>query len=366
MNRVTAILITAMVLLGTISFVIMPRSDFSENENRALQEFPKATIENITDGSFTSELTSYLSDHFPFRDKFVGIKTEFEEACLLKKKINNIYICRDNYFIEDYNKPENTKRLINTFNKFAENTNIKPDLMLIPTAVEIYDNKLPEFSSPYSQLDEIQKIYKSVNTNNIDVYGDLINERDNEQLFYRLDHHWTTDGAYVGYAAYCRAKGIIPIDKSEFDIKTVSEDFKGTIYSKLNDYSLKGDSIKAYYTNQDISVLYDNSKSNSLYSEKYLKTKDKYSYFLDNIHSYIEITNNAAVNDNELVVAKDSYANSLIPFLVNHYRKVYVFDPRSYKGSISKFANEHKNVKDILVLYNMNTIDKDTGVNVIY
>lgn len=366
MNKITAILITAMVLLGTISFIAMPKSDFSENENRVLQEFPKISIKNITDGSFTSELTDYLSDHFPYRDKFVGIKTEFEKESLLKKKINNIYICKDDYYIENYDKPENTDRLINTFNKFVKNTNIKPDLMFVPTAVTIYSDKLPKYASPYSQLDEIDKIYSGVNTNNIDVYTDLMSEKDNEPLFYKLDHHWTTDGAYIGYAVYCRAKGITPLDKSEFDIKTVTEDFKGTVYSKLNDYSVKSDSIKVYNKKLNLTVMYDNTESSSLYSEKYLATKDKYSYFLDNIHSYIEITNNDIDTEKELVVAKDSYANSMIPFLVNHYKKIYVFDPRSYKGSISEFCNEHKNVEDILVLYNMNTIDGDTGVNVIY
>ena len=89
-------------------------------------------------------------------------------------------------------------------------------------------------------------------------------------------------------------------------------------------------------------------------------------HFFDNLHSYIEITNNNIDTDRELVIAKDSYANSFIPFLVNHYKKIYVFDPRSYKGAISDFVNEHNNVKDVLMLYNMNTIDKDTGINAIY
>ncbi len=238
--------------------------------------------------------------------------------------------------------------------------------MLVPTAVTIYEDKLPKFASPYSQTDVINYIYENTSTDNIDVKSPLMEEKDNESLFYRLDHHWTTDGAYIGYKAYCESKGITPVDKSEFNIKTVTEDFKGTIYSKLNDYSVKSDSIKVYDNNLDVSVLYDNEKSSSLYSEKYLDTKDKYSYFLDNIHSFIEITNNNINTDRELVVAKDSYANSMIPFLVNHYKKIYVFDPRSYKESISEFCSSHKNVKDILILYNMNTIDNDTGVNIIY
>lgn len=365
MNRFIAILSSALILCGMISFIIIPKSDFSENENRVLQKFPQLSVDNVLEGKFMTDLSTYLSDHFPVRDNFVELKTGFEKNILNKKFINNIYIC-DNALIENYNKPVNTDRIINTFNKFTSNTHIRPDLMLVPTAITVYSDKLPDYAKPYSQMETIQTIYDGTDTNNINVYDTLMEQKDNEQLFYRLDHHWTTDGAYIAYTVYCNEKGITPLDKSEFNIKTVSEDFKGTVYSKLNDNSVESDSIKVYDRNIDLDVIYDNNKSDSLYSEKYIDTKDKYSYFLDNIHSYIEITNNDIDTDKELIVAKDSYANCLVPFLVNHYKKVYVFDPRSYKGSISEFSKEHKNVSDILILYNINTIDNDTGVNVIY
>lgn len=366
MKNISVIITTIMVLIGMITFIIIPKSDFSEGENRVLQSFPDVNIKNITEGKFTKELSEYLSDHFPIRNSFINIKTSFEKNILKKKLINNIYVCDDGYFIENYKKPENTDRIINTFNKFAENTNVKPDLILVPTAITIYDDKLPEFAYPYSQLNEIDKIYSNTNTNNIDIYDILNSEKGKKELFYRLDHHWTTDGAYLGYKAFCDAKGINPLPESEFNIETVSDDFKGTIYSKLNDFSLNGDVIKSYNKDLNLTITYDDKKSDSLYAPEYLVEKDKYSYFLNNINTLIEITNNDVDTDKELVIAKDSYANCMIPFLVNHYKKIYVFDPRSYKGSISEFANSHKNVSDILILYNMNTIDNDTGVNVIY
>jgi hypothetical protein len=94
----------------------------------------------------------------------------------------------------------------------------------------------------------------------------------------------------------------------------------------------------------------------------YLKTKDKYSVFLDNNHPLIVVTNNEIDTDTELVVIKDSYANSIIPFLINHYKKIHIIDPRFYKLSIVDYVKENDNIKDMLILYNMNTVDEDNGI----
>ena len=79
----------------------------------------------------------------------------------------------------------------------------------------------------------------------------------------------------------------------------------------------------------------------------------------------VTITNDA-VSDGAIAVVKDSYANCFVPFLLNHYHTVYVFDTRYYKGGPSKFINEHPDITDVLVLYNMNTIDNDNGIGGIY
>ncbi len=63
---------------------------------------------------------------------------------------------------------------------------------------------------------------------------------------------------------------------------------------------------------------------------------------------------------------KDSFANCFVPFLAEHYKKIYVVDTRYYKDAISEFINQNKKIKDVLVLYNMNTIDSDLGVGGIY
>ena len=364
MNKYVSSIITGIILLFFMSLLVLPKDSFSHIENRKLQEWPELKADNILDGGYSRDITAYINDHFPFRDKFITVKTNFEKNVLRSKLINNVYICKDDFYIENYKAAANSKRIINTLNNFVSNTNVDVDLIIVPTASTIYNDKLPRFAQLPSQLDDIYNIYDNVLCKSIDVYSVLMQNRDKENLFYKLDHHWTTEGAYYAYLEFCKVKGFEPISMDKTNLDIVTTDFRGTIYSKLNDTMLQGEEIKIYKPDLELNILYDGEESDSLYNFDYLENKDKYSLFLNNIKSFVEIS--SSINaDRSIAIAKDSYANCFIPFLVNHYNKIYVFDTRSYKGAISDFVKAN-NIDDVLVLYNMNTLDNDTGINVIY
>ena len=137
----------------------------------------------------------------------------------------------------------------------------------------------------------------------------------------------------------------------------------------MNDYTHMKDAITVYTNPEDrLRVTYEDTGevSDSLYNFDYLQEKDKYSLFLNNIHPLVEIENETAPSDDVLMLIKDSYANSMVPFLTHHYKKIYVFDTRYYKDGPSSFLEEHGEVTDVLILYNMNTLDGDTGIRGIY
>ena len=299
----------------------------------------------------------------------MGLKAETEIA-LGKREIGGVYIAKDGYLIEDYAAPENTDKIVGQFEKFEKSINsAEVSLMLVPTAVTVYEEKLPALAPVRSQLETRDEIYGRLAFSTIDCYDALMEAKEENELYYRTDHHWTGYGAYAAYTAYCEAKKITPLPLSQFEITEVSTDFKGTVYSKLNDAKIKSDTITVFENPENrLTVYYEDKKetTDSLYNFEYLDKKDKYSMFLNNIHPFIEITNETADSDKELAVIKDSYANCMVPFLVNHYRKVYVFDTRYYKGGPSGFINENGQITDVLLLYNMNTLDGDLGIGGIY
>lgn len=367
----TAALLTAGVLALSFGFLALDKQEFSENENRYLEKFPALSWERVKSGEYMEDMNSYLCDHFPFRDFFIGLKTRTEIAAG-KREINQVYIAEDGYLIEAYKKPENTEQIAGFFKAFGEKEAVLSKdlrLMLVPTASYIYQDKLPAFAQINSQMETAEQIYKVCGLPGIDCSQELLAHKEEGQLYYRTDHHWTTYGAYIGYLSYCREMGFAPVDLAALEAERVTEDFRGTVYSKVNDYTRSGEAITVYRNPADqLTVYYEDTQetSDSLYNLDYTEQKDKYSLFLNNLHPLIEITNASAASDRELVVIKDSYANSMVPFLVHHFKKVYVFDTRYYKWGPSSFLQDHPEVTDILILYNMNTLDTDLGVRGIF
>lgn len=403
----TVSLITAFILCFSVWCLVAPKQTFSENENRALASWPIYSFTALKDGSYMSGVQTYLSDHFPLRDPFMTLKTKYE-MLTGREEINDIYLAKDGYYIEAYKTPKQQKKIITQFQKLQDaiTTDAKQNVrvMLVPTAISTYNAKLPG-SAPdrgvLRQVDTMNEIYAALpNMQKVDAWSALqaaaaqeatdrtraSGNADGAQpvagteaagsdttaatgLYYHTDHHWTTHGAYVGYQAYCGAIGLSPIPEADFQKTCVTTDFHGTIFSKLHDSTVPGDAITLYENpaNQ-LTVSYPDTGevTDTLYNRDYLAQKDKYSMFLNNLHPLVEITNETADSDRQLVLIKDSYANSMVPFLVNHYQKIYVFDTRHYRFGPSSFINEHPEVTDVLLLYNMNTIDTDLGVGGIF
>ncbi len=361
-NKVITILFCLTIIILDIIFLASKKESYSKNENRYLTEFPKLNIENIKSGKYMNELTDYLKDHFSFRNEFMSIKT-FTEKLEQKTKINGVYLAKDNYLIEDYKNIKDKDKLVRAFNRINDNTNINFNLILVPTSISINNDKLPLFSNNGNQIEDIEYIYKNINFHSINLYDDLKKENENEQMFYKLDHHWTSHGALTAYQTIMKDFGEIYAKKENFKVKKATDNFYGTLYSKVLDNSKKPDEIYTYNYNNNLKIEYKDTKttSNSLYDYSYLYEKDKYSLFLSNNHSLIVITNNEIDTEKELVIIKDSYANSLIPFLVYHYKKIHVIDPRYYHEKISDYINQN-NIQDGLIIYNMSTIEDDIGV----
>ncbi len=358
-------------LVLSLAFLISPKRDFSENENRYLEKFPAFAWEHVFDGSYMESWDAYLSDHFPLRRFFMGCKARYE-ILAGKREINQVFIAEDGYLIDVYKAPENTDRIAGILKEFAQNiedTGVTPFLMLVPTAIYTYQEKLPPYARVPDQMETMQRIYEEAGIPAVDVGGALLAHKDGAPLYYRTDHHWTTYGAYIGYQEYCRAAGFEPVPLGSLAGQDVTDAFCGTAYSKVNDYSHPGDTITIYVNPRDkLKVCYEDTGevSDSLYNLEYLAKKDKYSLFLNNLHPLVTVSNETADSRRELVLVKDSYANSMVPFLARHYNKIYIFDTRYYKLGPSAFIKEHPSVTDVLILYNMGTLDADLGVRGIY
>lgn len=353
-----------LVTCGVLTIVV-PDREFSEDENRYLKQNPEISVKGILEGDYQEEIKEYFADQVIFRDDFMRLYAMAQKG-MGKSEYNNIYLCDDNWLIEVYNEPVKTEWITEKFAEVTEYTDANCMLMLAPTAISIYDEVLPSGVSGTDKQAEVRDyIYANAGMDTIDVWSALEENKDEVQLYYKTDHHWTTDAAYIAYEAFCEHQGFTPVAKEEFEKVDVSTEFYGTIYSKALTAFQPADTITAYKQDMTgITVTYAAGEG-SLYSDEYLEKKDKYAYFLNGNQAMITIENSNVDNDKILLVVKDSYANCFVPFLVNHYEKIVVLDTRYYRMGVSTTAEDIE-ATDILFLFNLNTLDTDTAIAGIY
>lgn len=326
--------------------VFLPDRARSETENRALAQRPAFSWAALADGSFTADVEDYFADQFPLRDGWTGLKARAEQL-LGKREFNGVYLCGDT-LIAKVNPPLEglEEKNLRHAARLAEGTEIPVYLGLIPSAAEIWREKLPAGAESWDQAALIARAAGLEGVESVD-FLTALREHAGEKIFYRTDHHWTTLGAYYGYAALMEALGrgeetLEPEAARECDLP-VSNGFRGTLYSQSGVHWLEPDSLELWVGESGLRVTSwrdGTPRETGLYDYEYLEKKDKYSAFLGGNQPLCVIRNEAGTG--RLLLVRDSYADSLAPFLARHFQEVHLLDLRYYRGSAAAYAEENR------------------------
>ena len=342
--------------------------DFSEMENRNLAQFPEFSFEKLKSGDFTGGVESYMSDQVFLKDQLVSLKTDCERA-VLKTYQNGAYFGKYGYYLQQYT--ENSLQIdknigyINDWAKKVQN-NIPIDFILVPNAVSVLKDYLPQFAVNDKQTDSLKHIENILSDRIwlLNAYEPLKIKADKgEQVFYKTDHHWTDAGANAVFEAYLSAKNESESDIS-FDNTINRKDFYGTLYSKAPSAFAKPDTmILPDHSGAVHHVEYvkEGKTADSLIDESFLDKKDKYAAFLGGNFARINIkSDNSAVNEKVLIL-KDSYANAMMPYLANQYSDLIVVDMRYYhfeEQTVSELV-KNEDIDRVIMIYNMDFINSD-------
>lgn len=360
------------IIIIMVAFAISPKAEKSISENRTLQQKPKMTMQSLLTGKYSKDYGKYLSDQFPARESMIKGKAKFD-LLLGRKELNGVYICKDGYLMEGFTEasPEVTDAKIKAINNFvSQNPKLNVSMMLVPNKVEIYKNLLPKNTPSDSQkayLDKVkEKVDKKVNFVNLITPFNRI--KNSTQLYYKTDHHWTTDGAYKGYEEFSKSRDISPAQEKSFTKSLATDKFLGSLYYKNGAQIGEPENIILYLKEKPYPLLvkyYDTKeKVTTLYDADKLKGKDKYEIFTGGNHSQIKIRTNVKTK-RKLLLIKDSYANAMLPFLINDFAEINVVDLRYYTGTMADILNNNE-VTDVLILYNVNTFNTDPSILNIY
>lgn len=351
-------------------FLFAPKTDYSSSEKRYLQEFPETSVENIASGEFGSEFESYFADHFPSRNFWVGFNAYYNLE-IGNNGASGVYKCDNGYLI---NKPVSTDNKVekntNAIVKFKDNVDVPITVMFAPSTGYIADDVLPTVHDEYNDDTYFESASKTFENNGIafvdlrETFKEAYNN--GSQLYYKTDHHWTTEGAYTAYAQLCKNLATEPVAKESLNVEKY-DDFYGTTYSTSGFWLTDPDTVEVWNNPENtdnikvtITEGTEVNEYDSMYFYDHIEEDDKYPVFIDGNHALTEITNSEA-EGGTIIVIKDSFSHCLAPFLAENYSKVILVDMRYYKQSVSDIVAQEK-PEQILVMYGIDNFATDTDI----
>ena len=331
---------------------------YSPVEKRELQTRPEISITKVLDGRFQRKYESYLRDQFPGRDHWVSFQTDME-LFMGKNEIHNVYIGKNHYLLEHYTEkefdPQQISKNLQALEKFVGKAKQNADVhvMMVPTKSWVLREKLPAFAPHYKEQKFYDALQQKLEKEDVLISVEpVLDAHKEEEIYYRTDHHWTTLGAWYAYEQYTKAVGgDLQRAQGKKKFRCISKDFYGTTYAKIN-YARQADKIEIYEPADKLRVVYNmgEKKTKTLYDVSFLKTADQYSVFTGGNQAVLEITGGIK-NGKTLLLIKDSFANSILPFLAEDYEKLVVVDLRQLNVSGDRLLGMFSPT-DILILYN--------------
>lgn len=353
------------VLVLTILLIvqlIFPTSTYSLLEKRTLDSAPSLSLEGYSKGKFQEDFESYTNDQFPTRTALSEIRANIDFLLGSRKK-QGVYILPDMLAQEftGCTKDEITKRAdsVNTFvNKYPD---INASFILVPNKIGIYKEKFSLLANVLDQkkcIDQFSfQLDKTISM--LDTYS-ILNSHKQEQIYYKTDHHWTTEAANYTFDSWLSMQNI-ENKKIDYDSYLLTDNFVGSLanqisYTKFQD---RMDILIPKETQVEYIVDYGNNKQVASVYDIEASKEDPYMVFFGGNHPIFTIDTNVN-NDKSIIIFKDSYANNFIPLLIPYYSKITVVDSRYYFDNINDVMSS--GFTDMLFLYNVNTYLEDTSL----
>ena len=370
-NLIGKIFIIVLFLVLIVN-VIVPDKEKSELENRTLESRPRFNLTTVLSGDFMEQWEKYLSDQFAGRNTWRRVKVGLDRLGGAKME-NNIYIGKGGQLMENIEVPDEDQLDANmtAIQNFAQTyEDIPVTMMLVPDAACILTDRLPAFAEVEDQRQMFsmaeRKLGDSVNW--IDTVS-ILNKHKSEKLYYKTDHHWTTQGAFYVFQDAAQTFGIEGDVSDDFVSYTVTDSFNGVLAASSGVGLDERELIDIYVpTEGDDDVIVDyvdeGRKTTSLYDSSKLATRGKYGVFLGGNTSVIDIKT-VSTSQKRLLIVKDSFADCFIPFLAPYYREIVVVDPRYYSGTMDEIMDTYR-ITDALILYSGNTFFTDNNISGVF
>lgn len=346
-NKIIKILILYTVFIGVLG-IISKDAEISKTERRKLKQAPVLNYEKLSSGAYFTELNDYVQDQMFARDMFRKIKGVISKYLFNIKEENGVYE-KDGYLFEIARTSENSlDYFVSKINEINKKFKSNVYFVKVPDK-EYYEEGI--IKKDYELIDEkLKGLDRSIKQ--IDI-SDVLSLDD----YYKTDIHWKNNK--LGKVTDKIKKKMGLDSKTSSYTEKVLSPFYGALYGRKVS-SVSADEI-VYLTNEVIENMrvynYEKDKEDKIYNEDYFHNIDSYDVFLGGATPALRIVNNS-VDDKKLIVFRDSYGSSIIPFLAENYHEVLVIDLRYVKfDNLKSLDIDLGDANDVSFMYSINVIN---------
>lgn len=304
------------VLICIIPFAMMGiHKTTTTSENKVLAELPSF---NTEEGSFNvnymSELGDYFLDRFAFRQELVSLNGMISAKLLNTSTVNDVIKGTNDWLyytatLDDYRHDNSvSERMlydmahnVKLMQEYCENKGNRFVFTIAPNKNTLYGDNMPGryiyFISKESDFERLTPYLLSEGINYVDMV-ELFNAQD-EVLYFKKDSHWNNKGAVLAYNAL--------LDAAQKD----HERYDDVTPEIVDDYI--GDLNRMLYA--------DLAKP-----EKDYKYKDVFPFAYLDPDSTVEDMTIRTINPNateNLLIYRDSFGNSLLPYMASAFENAY-------------------------------------------
>lgn len=306
------------------------------NENRAMKAMPELNINELD--IFPEEYDLYYTDNFDLRNQLLKLNSSMKFNMFNKPPVEGkafigndgwMYIVKDEmdiYLGNNLATEKTLDRYYDIFNyrkKVLDSIGCSYYVVIVPIKTSIYPEYLPlskRSSNEITLTDQVVELLDTVSgVNLIDLRQMLLNKKGGIRLYHKTDNHWNEYGGYVAYNAI--------IDEIEKEFPLISQNrIDNPIIDSVTKDGLILTKMMGIYDGVYENVISCRQSGARLYHKG---TKSNYPVvknfpYVNDYELVYEVDNDSLP---KLMVVRDSFGKSVIPYLSEHFSKsVYIFD----------------------------------------
>lgn len=370
-NLLIMMIFLGTLLLGLAVYTLGDDREISHVEGRELAQKPDFSFTSLFEGDYTEQFETYTNDQVFQRDRWVYINGFVRKNGLLQPLSNGIYGLPSGMLLEPAEKVQNFDGFKEPFGQFSNDmkqAEVPVWFASAPSKASFADAQglIPSHIPSYN--DESRKVMHGVlgevGIEVIDLY-DSLKENDIEDVYFKTDHHWSINGAYVGYEQIMSTlqqefPELETLPKEHWESKSMTTPYYGTYARKASLPYVKSADYLEYWEptegfNSQVCMSFESCNREVIDRNELEKTdpfEDYYGVFMGGNYSHLKIEQKRKTNDRHIVVLKDSYANPLLGLLAESVGEITVFDVRYTKDiDISEYIVE-EDVDGVMFMHN--------------